>query len=86
MSDISDGFFCRVKFVYIEDTSGDIERIRTQATLYNHSLFLRERWTSWPPPLLAKGRLADIPLDETNIEKNSQNSTNSKEMHQPDKS
>jgi len=55
MSDISDGFFCKVKFVYIEDTSGDIERIRTQATLYNHSLFLRERWTSWPPPLLAKG-------------------------------
>jgi len=34
-------FFCRVTFVYIQDTTGDIERIRVQVTLYQHSLFLR---------------------------------------------
>jgi len=26
-------FFCKVKIVYIEDTSGDIERLKTQVAL-----------------------------------------------------
>lgn len=35
------GFFCKAKFVYVQDTTGDIERIRVQVTLCQHSLFLK---------------------------------------------
>jgi len=44
MGDVEDKeFFRKVKSVYTWDTSGGIERTRTQVTPDQHSLFLRIR-------------------------------------------
>ena len=41
LDEIEGMFFCAVNFVYIQDTAGDVERIRTNTHSTDHSLQLR---------------------------------------------